>query len=117
MKRNMENLKYAQNGEFPDKAGVYILANRKNNRVYIGCTRDIRARIASHRSLLLRGRHHSEEIQETFNRDNLVAKVLAVMPYANQALLKEAELIFIQASPHIFPSGIINKKLINYAKY
>ncbi|MED3957704.1 GIY-YIG nuclease family protein [Priestia aryabhattai] len=117
MKYSKELLKYSRNEDFPSVAGVYILINKKNEKVYIGCTRDLRARIATHRSLLLRGRHHSKEIQQAFNKNCLVAKVLAILPHANQTLLREAELILIQASPHLFPSGIINKKLISYANY
>ena len=108
-------LKYTRNSEFPSEAGIYILTNKKDKKVYIGCTRDLRGRIATHRSLLLSGKHHSPELQEAFDKENLVAKVLAVLPHANQSLLKEAEMIFIQASPHIFPSGILNKRLIGYA--
>ncbi|MGG0433207.1 GIY-YIG nuclease family protein [Priestia megaterium] len=117
MKNNHELLKHAINKDFPNKPGVYILVNNKNDKVYIGCTRNLRARIATHRSLLLRGKHHSPELQKAFDKDNLVAKVLAVLPHANQSLLKEAEIILIQASPHIFSSGIINKRLIGYATY
>lgn len=107
-------LKYTKNTEFPNEGGVYILKNIKNKKVYIGCTRDLRARLATHRSLLLGNKHHSSELQAAFNRDVLIVRVLAVLPHANQSLLKEAERIFIQASPHIFPSGIINKRLLNY---
>ncbi|MCP1450344.1 GIY-YIG nuclease family protein [Priestia megaterium] len=112
-----EMLKYKKNGELPAKAGVYILLNDKNGKVYIGCSMDLRARIATHRSLLLSGKHHSQELQKAFNKDHLSVKVLAILPHANQFLLKEAELLFIQASPHIFPSGLINKRLLNYADY
>ncbi|MFE4039624.1 GIY-YIG nuclease family protein [Priestia sp. YIM B13489] len=117
MSKNEKLLKYTQNAEFPREAGVYILANRQNDKVYIGCSRDLRARIAAHRSLLLSGKHHSIELQYAFNKNYLVVKVLAVIPHANQTLLREAELLLIQASPHIFPSGIINKRLVRYAAY
>lgn len=110
-------LKYSQDGEYPKKAGVYILVNKRNDKVYIGCTGNVRARIASHRSLLLNRRHYSQELQQAFDRDFLVAKVLAVIPHANQQLLRETERLLIQAAPHIFPSGIINKKLVKFANY
>ncbi|MEC2074814.1 GIY-YIG nuclease family protein [Metabacillus fastidiosus] len=110
-------LKYSHDGEFPQKAGVYILVNEKNNKVYIGCSRNVRARIAAHRSLLLSRRHYSEELQQAFDKDILSVKVLAVIPHANQQLLREAERLLIQAAPHLFPSGLINKKLVNYSNY
>lgn len=117
MERNHELLKYKKNSDLPSKAGIYVLENKKNKKVYIGCSADIRARIAAHRSLLLSGKHHSSELQYAFNKDNLVVKVLAVLPHANQSLLKDAELLLIQASPHIFPKGLMNKRLLNYAGY
>lgn len=107
-------LKYARNTEFPNEGGVYILKNIRNNKVYIGGTRDLRARLATHRSLLLSNKHHSIELQNAFNKNVLIVKILVVLPHANPSLLKEAERMFIQASPHIFPSGIINKRLIHY---
>ncbi|MQR85935.1 hypothetical protein GFV16_08395 [Bacillus megaterium] len=117
VRKNGELLKYKKNADLPNKAGIYVLENVKNNKVYIGCSLDLRARIATHRSLLLSGKHHSREIQSAFNKDNLLVKVLAVLPHANQSLLKEAELLLIQASPHIFPGGLMNKRLVNYASH
>lgn len=117
MKKKEKLLKYSHDGEFPKKAGVYILVNQKNGKVYIGCTRNVRARIATHRSLLLSGRHYSEELQHAFDKDFLGVIVLALVPHANQQLLREAERLFLQAAPYLFPSGIINKRLVNYSKY
>lgn len=108
-------LKYSHDAEFPRKAGVYILRNLRNDKVYIGCTRNVRARIASHRSLLLCSRHYSNELQVAFDNDLLAVKVLALVPHANQQLLREVERVLIQASPNLFPSGIINKRLSNYS--
>ncbi|MDG0029975.1 GIY-YIG nuclease family protein [Priestia sp. Y58] len=115
MNKKVDLLKYKKNAELPNVAGIYILENEQNNKVYIGCSRDLRARIATHRSLLLSEKHHSKELQAAFNRNKLSVKVLAVLPHANEALLKEAELLLIQASPHIFPKGLINKRLLKYA--
>lgn len=117
MKQKNELLKYKRNGDLPNEAGIYVLENNKNNKVYIGCSGNLRARIATHRSLLLRRKHHSIELQHSFDKDQLIVKVLAVLPNANQPLLKEAELILIQASPHLFPKGLMNKRLLNYASH
>ncbi|WP_394548140.1 GIY-YIG nuclease family protein [Priestia aryabhattai] len=117
MKQTKELLKYKRNGDIPNKAGIYVLENSKSNKVYIGCSGNLRARIATHRSLLLSSKHHSLELQHSFDKDQLIVKVLAVLPNANQTLLKEAELLLIQASPHLFPKGLMNKRLLNYASY
>jgi len=110
-------LKYSHDVEFPKKAGVYILESKKTGKVYIGCSLNIRARVASHRSLLLTGKHYSEELQQAFDNDDLTVKVIAVLPHASKQLLREAERLLIQAAPYLFPSGIINKRLVNYSKY
>ncbi|WP_420490731.1 GIY-YIG nuclease family protein [Neobacillus drentensis] len=109
-------LKFSHDDGFPKKPGVYILENQRNGKVYIGCTQNMRARIAAHRSLLLSSRHYSMELQQAFDTDRLTVKVLAVIPHANKQLLRESERLLIQASPYLFPAGIINKKLIHYSK-
>jgi len=110
-------LKYTQDNEFPKQPGIYILENRSNSKVYIGYTMNIKARIASHRSLLLNNKHYNRELQFPFNRELLIANVLAIIPHANSTLLKDFERILIKSAPQLFPSGIINKQLSRHAKY
>ncbi|RBP84037.1 GIY-YIG catalytic domain-containing protein [Cytobacillus firmus] len=116
MNVNFNLLKFSHDMEFPRTAGVYILENKKNDKVYIGSTRNVRARIASHRSLLLSGRHYSKELQQAFDSNHLSVAVIAVLPHASSQLLRESERLLIQASPYLFPAGILNKRLINYSK-
>lgn len=116
MNINFRHLKFTHDAEFPKTSGVYILENKKNSKVYIGCTRNVRARIASHRSLLLSGRHYSKELQQAFDSNHLSVSVIAVLPHASKQLLRESERLLIQASPYLFPAGILNKRLVNYSK-
>ena len=62
-------------------AGVYMIENTSNKKVYIGSSYDIEARLRNHRSALINGTHHCKELQADFNRRHrFVAHVLYVEP-------------------------------------
>lgn len=50
-----------------DFGGVYVIANKLNNKQYIGCSTTIRQRIRSHILCLKRNQHPNEEMQGDFN--------------------------------------------------
>ena len=52
-------------------SGIYKVVHKPSGKVYIGSSVDIAARWKNHRTGLLRGKHHSVSLQETFNRDGL----------------------------------------------
>lgn len=48
--------------------GIYKLTNIRNNKVYIGSSKQIELRINHHFSLLKRNKHHSQYLQNTYNK-------------------------------------------------
>lgn len=62
-----------------DYAGVYMIENITNKKVYIGSSRDIENRLRTHRHALRNGTHHNKDMQEDFNRHHkFVARILYV---------------------------------------
>ena len=51
-----------------DYAGVYMIENRSNKKVYIGSSANIERRLLDHRRALRKGMHTNKALQEDFNR-------------------------------------------------
>lgn len=47
--------------------GVYYILNTVNDKIYVGCSTDLRGRLRSHYKLLGRMRHHSYTLQQDWN--------------------------------------------------
>lgn len=66
-----------------DISGIYCIHNKINNYVYIGSAVNIRIRFNSHKSELEKNKHHSQYLQNSFNKhggDNFNLYVLAKCP-------------------------------------
>lgn len=62
-------------------AGVYMIRNERNGKVYIGSSSDIEGRIAAHRRSLARGDHICHDLQHDYNlRHPMTTDVLYVEP-------------------------------------
>jgi len=47
--------------------GVYQIKNKKNGKIYIGCTKNLPGKLNSHKFQLKNGLHLNKEIQKDFN--------------------------------------------------
>lgn len=47
--------------------GVFIVKNTQNDRLYIGCSTDLPARMNRHKAELKFGSHRNRELQKTWN--------------------------------------------------
>lgn len=62
-------------------AGVYMIKNERNGKVYIGSSFDIEARLASHRNDLARGVHTCKDLQADYDAKHpMTSHVLYVEP-------------------------------------
>ena len=50
-------------------SGIYRIINKINGKGYTGSAVDLEDRWACHKSLLLRGKHHSKHLQRAWNKD------------------------------------------------
>lgn len=53
-----------------DFSGVYAIVNIKNNKIYIGSSRNIRKRLKSHKTRLESGKSNIAEMQKDFDNGN-----------------------------------------------
>jgi len=49
-------------------SGIYVIRNKKTNKVYIGSSQNIRKRINEHRNDLIKGKHHNKYLQNSWNK-------------------------------------------------
>jgi group I intron endonuclease len=49
-------------------AGVYIIHNNVNNKVYIGASRNVYNRLCDHKVMLRKGIHHNEHLQASYDK-------------------------------------------------
>ena len=83
MEVNKENLI-----NFKNKSGIYILSI--NNKKYIGSSIDLNDRILTHLSLLKRNKHHSNYLQNLYNKYNtLDFDILEIVEETNNLLERE----------------------------
>lgn len=70
-----------------DYAGVYMIENTINKKVYIGSSSNIEHRLQDHRHKLRKGVHTNKALQEDFNRHHTfrvhVLYVEAIPRYSN----------------------------------
>lgn len=58
---------------------IYMITNNVNGRIYIGSAVDFRARQYTHLSDLRRGKHHSQKLQNAFNKYGEASFTFAVI--------------------------------------
>lgn len=74
--------------------GVYVVANDKRRRAYIGSSVNVGKRRLQHRSLLRAGTHHNKELQKDWQTDGEGAfrwGILELLPGATTATLRHRE--------------------------
>jgi group I intron endonuclease len=48
--------------------GIYTITNNTTNKVYIGCSKNIKARLLNHKSFLKKNKHANMHLQRAFNK-------------------------------------------------
>ncbi|YP_010509711.1 homing endonuclease [uncultured phage cr105_1] len=52
----------------PNSSGVYMIKNVLNNKRYIGSSRNIKQRLRTHLSTLIKNRHHNKHLLNSYNK-------------------------------------------------
>jgi group I intron endonuclease len=76
------------------KSGVYRITNTLNNRAYYGSCKQFKSRFASHRDLLLNGKHGNRFLQADYNKcgpEYFLFEVLDVIPGERQLRLDKEQ--------------------------
>ena len=86
-------------------SGIYIIKNKKTNKIYVGSSNDIRRRWRAHRSLLKNNKHHSIYLQNAYNQyGKSCFEFIILKEVAIEKLLDEEQEI-IKALDCLVPAG------------
>lgn len=76
--------------------GIYKITNIKNNKIYIGLSKNIRSRFNEHKSCLRNNIHKNQHLQNSWNcygEDNFIFEIIEE---CNENELNEKEIYYIQ---------------------
>lgn len=73
------------------KTGIYKITNLANNKLYIGQSRDLKARIAKHKYLLKNSLHFNHHLQSAYNKYGMNSFIFEIIEYCNEDELNEHE--------------------------
>lgn len=91
------------NLSIPRTSGIYVIANTKNGKVYIGQAQDFRHRWQDHRNNLRLNRHRNIHLQRAWNKDGEKAFRFKILEYCRIENLDEREQHFLNI---YMPKGI-----------
>ncbi len=83
-------------GNHTSISGIYIILNTKNNKVYIGQTKDFRKRWQQHKRLLSRGCHDNAYLQAAWNKYGAAAFRFKKLEYCPVEELNQREQHYLQ---------------------
>ncbi len=84
-------------------SGIYCITNTINNKVYIGKSKNLKARLNVHLYELKNNKHHSFHLQRSVNKYGIENFKFEILEYCNEKLLDEKENI------HIFKYNSTNR--------
>jgi group I intron endonuclease len=84
-------------------SGIYVIINKKNNKVYIGQAQNIYKRWGEHRRTLKSGKHANRYLQAAWNKFGETAFQFKILEYCPIEQLNEREQHFLNA---YMPKGI-----------
>ena len=90
-----------------ERCGVYIIEHVVSGSWYIGSSRAIRSRWYSHRRLLRRGEHHSQYLQNSWNKYGEKAFTFFVIEDCKKEELEKKEQEYVDAFKPEF-NGVLN---------
>lgn len=87
---------------------VYIIETNIDNRVYIGCSVDVRNRLLKHQSSLRGKRHTSVAFQQLYNEHSeiLILKLVAIKTFDNRDDARKYEKQLLATTPNILNTRI-----------
>ena len=77
------------------ESGIYLIKNIVNNKIYIGSAKDINRRWVQHKSSLRLQTHHSNKLQNGFNKYGVDAFVYSVIEFCSEDLMMIREQYWI----------------------
>lgn len=98
---------------FPNSPGVYIIRNIKNQKVYIGSSKNLKERILDHLNNLKKNKHRNTHLQNSYNKYGENNFFISILDHYSEYPLHEIELEFINRFESIDPKYGYNKAIPN----
>lgn len=73
----------------PITSGIYIIKNIKTNKIYIGSANNFKLRFIKHRRLLRANCHHSQHLQNAYNKDTEDAFIFDILEETSDLTIRE----------------------------
>lgn len=94
-----------------ESSGIYQIRNIKNGKRYVGSAVNVRQRWASHRSLLRKGKHHSDHLQNSWKKYGEQSFEFEVIELCEKGSLIEREQWHINQGCHYNKAPIAGSPL------
>jgi group I intron endonuclease len=76
------------------KSGIYLISASQGTKCYVGSSKNIRTRLASHWCALRNNRHTNKKLQNHFNKYGESSLVFSILERCEEALLEEREIFY-----------------------
>ena len=73
------------------ESGIYSITNLVNNKIYIGCAKNIDNRRRTHYSILKRNKHPNKHLQFAYNKYGIKNIIFEIIEYCNKEFLYSQE--------------------------
>lgn len=92
--------------------GIYKITNIKNNKVYIGSSKDVEKRIYNHKLRLKYGIHINKHLQSSYNKYGKENFKFEILVQIKEFILRKAEQFYINKYQSINPKYGYNKAVV-----
>lgn len=94
------------------KSGIYRIINIKNNKIYIGSSKNIKYRITVHKRRLKLNNHINKHLQSSWNKYGSKNFKFEIITYLNLSILRRAEQFYINRYQSINPKFGYNNAVV-----
>jgi len=77
------------------KSGIYCILNLKNQKKYIGSSKNIYDRIINHKMMLRNNKHHNDYLQNSWNKNKSKNFIYIILEFCDKNILIKREQFYI----------------------
>ena len=93
------------------KSGIYMLLNKINGKRYIGSSKNLRARLWEHRSLLRHNKHINQHLQNAWNKYGEINFDYSIIEFCDENIRYEKEQFYVDAIKPEYNISIVNVEM------
>ena len=93
------------------KSGIYMLINKINGKRYIGSSKNLRARLWEHRSLLRHNKHINQHLQNAWNKYGEINFEYSIIEFCNENIRYEREQFYVDTIKPEYNISTVNVEM------